>query len=405
VIVPNPAFRPNPSRAIYIQGVIEPRLVAELTPQIIKLTNESREPITVYIDSKGGSVASAELLLRLLTASNQDMAPPCWLITVVTSWAASAAADLLSSGNYAIAYPESTILYHGVRSSFNDPLTVEVASYLAESLKLSNDRYAMALARKSEWRFMYRFMTMRSEFDTFRTKSKQAGMSDLDCFLALTGEKLSKNAKKIVEQAKSRHQRYSALLTHVLKFAMRSKRVSTGTRAAENESVIIRGIITFELKSNKDNPGWTFGDGGLSRLSDDFFLLKEYLESAQSEQFRSICERWSPFVLSKSELDQLEAMPADEKAAQRLAIVQPHFQPLWSFFVALCHALQEGENELTATDAFWLGLLDEIIGTQDLPLLRYLQEFQADPEPAQLQDGEPPVRESATSQAPKSSSK
>ena len=396
MIVPNPSFRPDPSRAIHVQGIIDQRLVDKLTPEIIQLTSESRQPITVYIDSKGGSVASAELLLRLLTASNQDMATPCWLITVVTSWAASAAADFLSSGNYAIAYPESTILYHGVRRSFNDPITVESASILAESLKLSNDRYAMALARKSEWRFMYRFMTLRPGFDEHRTKCKQAGMSELDCFLALTSEKLSYSAKKIVEQAKTRHERYTSLLNHVLKFAARSKRLAKETTVAETESVIIRGIVTFELKSNKDNPSWTFQDGGLARLSDDFFLLKEYIESSQSEQFKKICERWSPFVLSKEQTEQLETLPPDEKAAKRLEIVQPHFKPLWSFFVALCHALQEGENELTASDAFWLGLIDEIIGTPDLPLLRYLQEFQPDPTPPSL-SAERPALEAAES--------
>ena len=30
------------------------------------------------------------------------------------------------------------------------------------------------------------------------------------------------------------------------------------------------------------------------------------------------------------------------------------------FFLALCRALQEGENNITAMDAFWLGLLDTI---------------------------------------------
>jgi len=43
------------------------------------------------------------------------------------------------------------------------------------------------------------------------------------------------------------------------------------------------------------------------------------------------------------------------------------------FFGALCHALQEEENPMTALDAFWLGLIDEVIG-EDLPTERKMFE-------------------------------
>src|SRR5262245_46284729 len=98
-------------------------LIDRLTPGIISLQSQSREPITVYIDSRGGSTESAEVLLRLLRARNQDNADSCRLITVVTSLAASAAADFLSSGDYALAYPGSTVLYHGTRTPLDVPLT------------------------------------------------------------------------------------------------------------------------------------------------------------------------------------------------------------------------------------------------------------------------------------------
>ncbi len=43
--------------------------------------------------------------------------------------------------------------------------------------------------------------------------------------------------------------------------------------------------------------------------------------------------------------------------------------------MALCHVLQQGDNHLSAIDAFWLGLIDEVIGIQGLPSLRILTEF------------------------------
>src|ERR1019366_9937986 len=47
--------------------------------------------------------------------------------------------------------------------------------------KLSNDYYAMTLARKIEDRFSFRYVTVRSEFDAFRTQRSTPSMSDLEC--------------------------------------------------------------------------------------------------------------------------------------------------------------------------------------------------------------------------------
>ena len=55
-------------------------------------------------------------------------------------------------------------------------------------------------------------------------------------------------------------------------------------------------------------------------------------------------------------------------------------EPLSSFFVALCDALQEGENELTAIDAYWLGLVVEVFGEQ-LWSLRAFEEYKPDAQP------------------------
>ena len=43
--------------------------------------------------------------------------------------------------------------------------------------------------------------------------------------------------------------------------------------------------------------------------------------------------------------------------------------------------MQEGENELTGEDAFWLGLIDEVYGESNMPCLRMIYEYQADPVP------------------------
>jgi hypothetical protein len=43
--------------------------------------------------------------------------------------------------------------------------------------------------------------------------------------------------------------------------------------------------------------------------------------------------------------------------------------PIWWFVVSLSRCLQTGEHTINPIDAYWLGLVDEIIGS-DLPSLR-----------------------------------
>src|SRR5436190_3222731 len=152
-----------------------------------------------------------EEILRLLKLSDQDSSDSCHIITAVATRAASAAADLLSSGDYAVAYPGSTILYHGVRTHDATPLTVERTSTLGWFLRLSNDRYAMTLARKVEDRFSFRFITSRHEFDGIRAANAKPTMSDLNCFIRFVDDKLSDEAKKVWAKARDRHARYEEI--------------------------------------------------------------------------------------------------------------------------------------------------------------------------------------------------
>jgi ATP-dependent protease ClpP protease subunit len=212
LIVPKPHFRVDPDRTVYVHGDIDENLVSRLTPRIVLLQSKSRDPITVSIDSNGGNAASMREIWTLLKASNQDGDLPCHIITTVTSKAASAAADLLSSGDYSTAQPKSTLLYHGVRiTSGQTPLTLDLASRLAMLLRSTNQDYAKELLGKIEGRFMFRFLLERHRFPKIKEDAGKE-MTDTECFLHFILASLSDSAKKIFEAAKSRRGRYDDLL-------------------------------------------------------------------------------------------------------------------------------------------------------------------------------------------------
>jgi ATP-dependent protease ClpP protease subunit len=381
----------NPSRAIYVTGELNDALVAQLTPRILRLQHDGREPICVYINSLGGSPRSAEALLNLLRLSNQDLAEPCRIITAVTVQAASAAADLLASGDYAIAFPKSTILHHGVRQPSSAQSTLESTGRLNEVLRISSSMYAMQLAKRNEDRFTFRFYNVRDEFNSIKEKSDNPNLSDYDCFVQVIREKLSPDAKKIFEKAVKRAERYKALINSV----------AGGVGLAEAETptqiqaIIIKAIVDFEVSAANSAEAQDFLFGGMRRLAEDFYLLNEYVTNT-NQRLDEWCKTLGRLFLTPEQEIEIEGITdPDERSNRLVEINKPILQPMLSFFIALCHALQEGENELTAADAYWLGLVDEVVGDYDLWNVRLLNEFEDDPE----EKAEPNGEESAGTQA------
>ncbi len=368
-------------------------MVTRLVPQILRLHGASRKPITVYIDSPGGHVGSMETILQMLKLSDQDSSESCRVITAVTTRAASAAADLLSSGDYAVAYPTSAILYHGLRRQEPNPLTAESTSVLANLLRLSNDIYAQQLARKVEDRFTFRFVMAKNSFGEHRIARNNPNLSNLDCFVEIVESKLSDEGKAIWKKAKDRHQRYDQLFEMVLK----SAKGREGPKSkAQLEAQIIKAIVDFELRANKKEPSWSFKLHGIDRLADDFYLLDEYLSSYGTKRLTKWCVSFGMFMLPQADLDEIAGITDEaQKEAKYLEKGRPIFEPLQAFFVALCHALQEGENELTAKDAYWLGLVDEVVG-ENLLSFRSFTEFREENEEAKTETENEPAPEAGS---------
>jgi hypothetical protein len=53
--------------------------------------------------------------------------------------------------------------------------------------------------------------------------------------------------------------------------------------------------------------------------------------------------------------------------------VSPRLEPLWFLVISLARTLQEGEFPINPEEAYWLGLIDEIVGSK-LPSLRMRSE-------------------------------
>lgn len=159
----------NWNRAIFINEEINDELVNRLAPTILLLRQENNEPITIGINSPGGSLESLDILIELLTGPTQN-GERGEIVTVATNCAYSAAANFLAFGNYSIALKHSKILYHDVRYSGIRDVTPEIALKAAKSLKEANDAFSLRLANKIIRRLVWIYLDLRSKFEETNKK-------------------------------------------------------------------------------------------------------------------------------------------------------------------------------------------------------------------------------------------
>jgi hypothetical protein len=181
-------------------------------------------------------------------------------------------------------------------------------------------------------------------------------------------------------------------LNRVLTRSARRKRFVAPKRAADVQVAVLKEVIEAVAAQNKKR-NWTFEQAGFTQLTDDFMLLFEYMRCYDAEDVRAMCDRFGAFFLSAEQQAGLKNIEDEEQRKQAgLDILKPIIRPAWLFFVALCHVLQQGEeNDLTAEDACWLGLIDEVIGQDDPLSLRDVVEWEPESDSASgTQALEPP---------------
>lgn len=358
-------FRASPARSINIFGNLTDSLVNSVAADILLLRSVSSDPITVFINSNGGSTRSLEVLEGLLRTSDVD-GKHCRIITVALGNAGSAAATLLASGDYAVAYPSAKIHFHGVRLSDAKEVTMERASDLATWLKDTNNSTAIRLAGGVASRLVFHYSRLKDEFVKINQASEKPH-TEVECFATCLAERLSPVGNRIVIKALGRWRSIQDLSAHVFK-KLKDEQIDNETKY---DAAILREIVDYEVKQNAGKD-WTLNAHGIGQVVEDYSILRDYHTGEHNNFLHPLVETFSPAFMSPSENEAfLKADDNTKKSLkQKLAV---KIQPFWYFTVSLCRHLQEEENALTNEDAYWLGAVDEIIGS-GLPCIRELVE-------------------------------
>lgn len=364
---PNKNYRENPKRAVYISGKIDQALVDKITPTINELRFENTDPITAYIDSFGGSILLAETIRQHITAPNHE-GRRCRLITVVTSRAASAAADLLALGDYAIAYPYGDVVYHGSSQPGDISLTAEMATATARSLQQTNEFCAVRLARHAFARFVLRLTQLKDEF------SKYVNEPDLLVLTRALSKNLSPANARLVREARTKQGIIANLSGSVIKHVQRFKKKKLSN--TEFECEMLAGIVKYRLQFHKRHKeSWLLSESGLQEVTEDFNLLHDFHFGSQKRELEKWDKTYGEIFLSDKEKEEQKTLTGteDDKTTWLITKSEPKLRPIWYLMVSVCRLLQGRDYTIPADEAYWLGLVDEVPGS-GLPCLRQAEE-------------------------------
>lgn len=372
---PSADFRPNPARSIVITGVIGQVTVDLLTPKIMDLlTAAPDQPITVFVDSVGGNTYYADCLTRNLRYSHRDEVNSKRIISVGLNMVASAAADLLISADYAILQPHSVLMCHGVRRSGEGlNVTHEAAADLAKNLAITNEQYALRTARNSISRFIFRVATLRSEFAEYRAQNPRQKLSDADCFIRALDRRISSPLKLILRQARI-EQLDMTLNDLVAKQAYNSADQKPESEAAF-EALVLKCVVDQVVDDHKDEPTFSFRSQGLQDLQAKLEVVFDSHNESHKRQVHQLIDTWGEWLLDEGDRKTFNTQSKAKRSQWLVARLDGVVQELWFFYVAFCRLLQKDDHYLTAEEAYWLGLIDEVAGRPDLPNFRQLVEF------------------------------
>lgn len=315
---------------------------------VLSLLHKSNEPVTLYIDSPGGRRDVFNEILELARSPQIGDVDPRRIITVGLSYCGSAAAMLLIQGDYAIVHRRTLIHFHGFR--MNIEVTVERASTAHDILRSSNLTSAIQFANATFPRFLLRFVDLRPN------QRAEDVQNDLKQMFTAISPQLSAKASELLVRTLRRQERYWML---VEKAIYENPGLDDDSKSdTENEGEVIKQLVDLELEEHAGKP-FSFSKGGLSRLVSDATLLFETLYHSNSSFSPSRFLEWEKFFFTEGELAQDKN---DLSEQDRLERFQQRLAPLWSFVLALCHVLHTDEFQLTAKDAYLLGLVDEILG-------------------------------------------
>jgi len=350
--------RPDPARLVKVSGPLTVAAAGRVAIALRQLAQASAEPITLLIQSSGGEVEAFYQLIGTIDTL-QLAGKKCRVFTVVRN-AGSAAAYLLLAGHRAFALPAAKVGLHGTRSPLpknGKPLSREKALAMAMRLDRENRTVARILAKHLIFRLAARQRELRSLSAHSLPHAPAAMLKNLTQQLSVRLD--SARAKRMLNES---FERLKMILALSPRFPT-EPRSTTHRSLATGEARAFQMAIAFELEANRGEKWRLDGIAGAELLM-DYLLAKDFLPGDHLKLVRRIAKNFSQNFLTNfaaTRYEKLKQQDLTQAEAYLIKAALPGALGLWYFTMTLCHRLLTGEHTFTAQDAYWLGLVDEVL--------------------------------------------
>ncbi len=413
------------SRCVTIDTDIDEDLLKRLAEPILRLRQESTRPITVALNSNGGSVAIMEKLIALLTGPDQD-GNHGFFVAVVIDHAYSAAATLLARASYAVALRHTEILCHDVRYSGLRDVTPGFALTAAKSLQQTNESASLKLADAMFNRWMWAYLDVKNTLDKVKASEPNASKTvadalagcsipvdvsnskikfDLHGFIVWIYSRLRPENEVLIDNAAKKLWQWGIMMAgatqtpqyraedgsvpgmldgplHMYRQLIEKPDSSLGSAAFEKDLNLFLVVVTSTLfwEQNR-SPSATF-EAALS----DFLLIKSIDDPSHARRATEKILDHKYAFLDFDAREKWKYLSKDERL-ELIGLATPVVKTAWLFCVLIARELFTGDHMLNPVEALSLGLIDEIAGDTRVQSRRQFrkqqqqEESQAQPEP------------------------
>ena len=214
---------------------------------------------------------------------------------------------------------------------------------------------------------------MSQEFTEIRKTPGKENLANTSCYIEFVKEKISSRLVEVLENALKRSGEIDALDTSV-SHALMGHNIGPMPRA-QFEVLLLKEILDFEAGQHDEEDEWSVRSRGLETIQDKLDLLLDKYSNHHTEMISFLCDLWGEVFLTPEQETEISLLPEADRPNRIEAAVGDLLKTLWFFFVSICRVLQKDDYWMSAEEAYWLGLIDEVIGRTDLPCPRLFVEY------------------------------
>jgi ATP-dependent protease ClpP protease subunit len=372
------------TRSVTIGGPIDDGLAVTATPRILELKADPEKPLVVLIDSPGGRLDRTGQLLEALFLENRP-GERCPVFAVATGHAMSAAADLLVAADFAAALPACRILCHGGRT-FEQELTEGASVEHGANLNYLNAAAAKWLARHIFRRNLDTYRRVEPQFpalgpagtryDDVVASEWSSEVVDIRRLASAIWSKLPDGLANVVDEAVA-----SMAMVSAVRRAISAGDMSGGVDAIvthedadrrddlRHRFAVLSALLSLRMQSD---PEFELDFLALTDVASDLAYYVEATSGNFEDEALFLTTENAEIFFGASDLEVATkiAERGDEQPAADIArfdaILERAYAraaPLWAFSLGVARLFQRTEIELDAESAWWLGLIDHVLGT------------------------------------------